>query len=607
MKVCEICGLILFCLLFSSFIITVGASSEIQIWCDTQFDPVSPFLFGSGDEMDEDFSPLEGVTELIGVTSVPILRMGGISNEYYDWEGNNYNGVKYLDVLDTLIISQNCETSMDDFLQMCEELQIVPVLSVNFQLNDPAKASRLVEYCNGDETTSMGQIRASRGHPAPYNVVYWQIGNEPDISGVEISLGGYILTAYRHFGIPFNQWHWSDSVFATPTLYAELAKEYTTAMRSSSPIPLLIDPISLGYDMDWLEATITECGDDTDWLDIHYYPCSSWGVAPPDTTDYIQWLSSPDIGSTALENWYQAMLYAITTFNDGTPIPLGIMEYNALIVNSDPVWWNYLDGLFVADCMGHLARVGCPMAGAYSIFEGSPDDPYTSFGMIRGDTLSMRATAWVTKLFNNNFTGTVVEATSDAAGGGYGLEVHATLREDGKLCLIAVNKLLNDEVEANISLNGYTSSGYAALMDITNDAPMDAPSNGTTGIQTHEGIWGTSNTFQYTFPKASVTCLLIYPAGSWVQNQPDPSSVFTLSPTPVTENLSIGFSLNSTTQIQIDLFDCSGRLLESIVNEEMNQGIHSLIWNRGELPNGTYLLLMRGDGQSFNSRKIVVN
>lgn len=599
--------LIVYSLLLSSVLFAAEASAEIQVWCNTQFEPVSPFLFGSGDEMDEDFVPLEEVTDLIGETSVSILRMGGIANEYYDWEGNNYNGVRYLDVLDTLIISQNCETSMDDFLQMCEENQIVPVLSVNFQLDDPAKASRLVEYCNGDETTPMGQIRTQRGHPAPYNVVFWQIGNESDISGTEISVGGYTLTAYRHFRIPFNQWHWSDSVFATPEEFALLAKNYTTAMRNSSPIPLMIDPISLAYNMEWLEATIIECGDDTDWLDIHYYPCGSWEATPPDTTDYIQWLSSPDTGSMALENWYQTMFNAITAFNGGTPIPLGIMEYNALVVNSDPVWWNYLDGLFVADCMGHLARVGCPMGGAYSIFEGSPNDPYNSFGMIRGDSLSMRATAWVTKLFNINFTGTVVEATCDASGGGYGLEVHATLREDGKLCLIAVNKLLNDEIEANINLNCFTSSGYASLIDITNDAPMDAPTNGTTGIQTHEGIWGTSSTFQYTFPKASVTCLLIHPEGSGVQNPPFNSSAFTLSPSPVTENLRIEFSLSTTTLVQIDLFDCSGRLLESIVSEEMSEGSHSVTWNRGELPNGTYLLLMRGDGQSLDARKIVVN
>ena len=308
----------------------------------------------------------------------------------------------------------------------------------------------------------------------------------------------------------------------------------------------------------------------------------------------------------ALENWYLAMCDSVTAFNGGTPIPVGIMEYNALVVSSDPVWWNYLDGLFIADCMGHLARVGCPMGGAYSIFEGSPTDPYTSFGMIRGDTLSIRATGWVTKLYNDNFSGTVVEATSDASGGGYGLEVHATLREDGKLCLIAVNKLLDEEVQANISLNGFSSSGYAALMDITNDAPMDAPTNGTTGIQTHEGIWGTQTAFQYTFPRASVTCLLIYPEGSGVMNPPDITSRFRVSPSPVTDNLNVEFNLTEATRLEISLFDCAGRVQTSIINGEFCSGAHSVKWNRGDIPNGIYLLQVTAEGSSLGSEKIVL-
>lgn len=40
----------------------------------------------------------------------------------------------------------------------------------------------------------------------------------------------------------------------------------------------------------------------------------------------------------------------------------------------------------------------------------------------------MRATALVTKLYSENYSGTVVEAASDVAGAGCGLEVHATLR-----------------------------------------------------------------------------------------------------------------------------------------------------------------------------------
>ena len=45
----------------------------------------------------------------------------------------------------------------------------------------PQSAANLVEYCNGDARTPWGAKRAANGHPAPYGVKYWQIGNE--ISG----------------------------------------------------------------------------------------------------------------------------------------------------------------------------------------------------------------------------------------------------------------------------------------------------------------------------------------------------------------------------------------------------------------------------------------
>merc|ERR1711933_638093 len=41
------------------------------------------------------------------------------------------------------------------------------------------EAAAWVEYCNGDaETTHWGRVRAARGHPKPYNVKYWYLGNE---------------------------------------------------------------------------------------------------------------------------------------------------------------------------------------------------------------------------------------------------------------------------------------------------------------------------------------------------------------------------------------------------------------------------------------------
>lgn len=39
-------------------------------------------------------------------------------------------------------------------------------------------AAKWVEYCNGSVDTPMGALRAANGHPAPYNVKYWEMDNE---------------------------------------------------------------------------------------------------------------------------------------------------------------------------------------------------------------------------------------------------------------------------------------------------------------------------------------------------------------------------------------------------------------------------------------------
>ncbi len=583
-----------------------SSSAEIDVWCGTQLADISPLLYGSGDEIDEEFVPEDELPALISQTGVPMLRVGGIWGEYYDWEGNGYDGVRYIDFVDTLIISQNVQTSMDDFLQICEELGIEPILTVNFHINDPGKAARLVQYCNGDTTTAMGQIRAARGHPEPYDVEYWAIGNEPDISGMQLSAGEYTFTIYRHFGIPFEDWHWSDSSFASASDFAQLASVYVDTMRASSPLPLQIATISLAGDLEWLEQTIQECGQETDWIDIHYYPCGTWEQTPPDTSDYINWLRSTDVGDMALEPWYQSMCDSIASYNGGTPIPLWIMEYNALVAYSDPVWWNYLDGLFVADCLGHLARAGCPAGGVYSIFEGAPDDPNNSFGMVRGDTLSLRATAWVMKLLSEKMTGTAVLAESDASGMGYGLEVHASLREDGKLCLIGVNKVLDQEFEAQIHLHGYVSSGYAAAWDITNNAPMQAPHNGTTGIEYQGGVWGSATEFTYTFPAASVTCLLVHPEGSGASGGEPEEIGMRIHPVPTERRLGIELELPVDAEVTLSLFDCAGRLREVVFSGRLATGTHNMQWDGSRLPAGTYMLQAAADDTPSVCRKLVI-
>lgn len=72
------------------------------------------------------------------------------------------------------------DVGIDEFCQFCEETGVAPMICLSFS-DGPQNAADLVEYCNGGEQSGWGAKRAANGHPAPYGVKYWQIGNE--ISG----------------------------------------------------------------------------------------------------------------------------------------------------------------------------------------------------------------------------------------------------------------------------------------------------------------------------------------------------------------------------------------------------------------------------------------
>jgi alpha-N-arabinofuranosidase len=110
----------------------------------------------------------------------PVVRWGGslIDPGGYRWK----NGIGDRDLRDAFPngpwgrIDSN-DVGIDEFCQLCESLGAEPLICVSFA-DGPESAADLVRYCNGDAKSEWGAKRASNGHPAPYHVKYWQIGNE---------------------------------------------------------------------------------------------------------------------------------------------------------------------------------------------------------------------------------------------------------------------------------------------------------------------------------------------------------------------------------------------------------------------------------------------
>ncbi|MBM2816686.1 MAG: hypothetical protein HW421_3448 [Ignavibacteria bacterium] len=73
---------------------------------------------------------------------------------------------------------QRMDLGMFEYLEICRIMDIVPLLSVNFWAGTPESAANLVEFCNGSVDSKFGKIRADLGHSEPYNIKYFEVGNE---------------------------------------------------------------------------------------------------------------------------------------------------------------------------------------------------------------------------------------------------------------------------------------------------------------------------------------------------------------------------------------------------------------------------------------------
>jgi alpha-N-arabinofuranosidase len=71
------------------------------------------------------------------------------------------------------------DIGMDEWMELTRIIEAEPYVTVNAGLGDANSAAEEIEYLNGPATSEWGAKRVANGHPQPYGVKYWNIGNEP--------------------------------------------------------------------------------------------------------------------------------------------------------------------------------------------------------------------------------------------------------------------------------------------------------------------------------------------------------------------------------------------------------------------------------------------
>jgi len=120
------------------------------------------------------------VIRFLRESHLPILRWpGGNFVSSYHWR----DGVGHIEKRPTLPNyawgqQENNFFGTDEFIAFCRAVGCEPMICLNAGSGTVLEAAQWLEYCNGSLDTPMGKLRAANGHPEPYNVRHWEIGNE---------------------------------------------------------------------------------------------------------------------------------------------------------------------------------------------------------------------------------------------------------------------------------------------------------------------------------------------------------------------------------------------------------------------------------------------
>jgi alpha-N-arabinofuranosidase len=131
------------------------------------------------------------VVEALKQLKPGVIRFGGTSIEGLEWDQTVGNWdtrapfTTYWGGLEPNFVG------LDEFTSLCRLVGAEPLICVRWTGKQPADAAAEVEYMNGSAQTRWGSLRARNGHPEPWAVKYWQIGNEVGGQDYERSIAAF--------------------------------------------------------------------------------------------------------------------------------------------------------------------------------------------------------------------------------------------------------------------------------------------------------------------------------------------------------------------------------------------------------------------------------
>ena len=187
------------------------------------------------------------IVEALRKIHLPVLRWpGGCFADEYHWQ----DGVGPLEERKRMVntnwgsVVEDNSFGTHEFLELCRQIGCEPYINANVGSGTVREMAEWVEYLNQGADSTLARRRAENGHPEPFGVKYWGVGNES----------------------------WGCGGNMRPEYYADEFRRYQTYCRTYGPYRLY--RIACGPSVDdyrWMEVLMERAGRYMDGISLHHY------------------------------------------------------------------------------------------------------------------------------------------------------------------------------------------------------------------------------------------------------------------------------------------------------------------------------------------------
>jgi alpha-N-arabinofuranosidase len=318
---------------------------------------------------------------------------------------------------------------LDEFMVFCREIDAEPYMVVNSGLGDVKLAVEMLQYANGKADTPMGKLRAQNGHPEPYRVCWWGIGNEM-----------------------YGNWQLGHMPLEK---YIAKHNEFAKAMRAEDPS---IELVGVGNVGPWTVGMLTHASESMDAISEHFYLGSK-----PDLLAHVRQMTDSVRRIADAHRKYRREIPAAAK----KPLPIALDE------------WNYWYGpdlygeigvrYFLRDALGVAAALHEYARQSEMYVMANYAQTVNVIGAIKTSKTAaeFETTGLVLKLYRRHFG-----ATPLATAIGEPFDAMAALSKDGKTLSIGIVNPTGSPRDIPLEVKGIKLGGTGSRFEIAGADPM---------------------------------------------------------------------------------------------------------------------------------------